>query len=80
MVLNDLAIGYVVVGIAVCAEPVGDQSLDVGRRDSGDEAGFVRLPLQQGMRDIVTVPHALLVGMRRRHRIVAVVEDAAGKK
>src|ERR1700674_849728 len=80
MALNDLAIGCVVVSTAVCAERVGDQSLNVGRRDSGDGASFAGASLQQGVRDIVTIPHALLVRMRRRHRIAAVVEDTPGEK
>ena len=51
-----------------------------GAEISSDGASFVRLPLQQGVRDIVAIPHTFLARMRRRHGIVAVVEDTAGKK
>ena len=42
-----------------------DQLLDVWSRDAGDAAGFVLAVLQHGLRDIVAIAHALLIGVAR---------------
>jgi hypothetical protein len=51
------------------------QFLDVWRRDAGDAADFVLAVLQHGLRDIVAVAHALLVGVARAHQVAAIIEE-----
>src|ERR1700758_3753119 len=57
-------------------DAVTNQTLDLWSRHAGDAAGFRLAILQQRLRDIVTVAHALLVGMRRAHAIAAVIKKA----
>jgi len=57
-----------------------DQFLDVRRRDAGDAAGFVLAVLQHGLRDIVAIAHALLVGMARAHQVAAIIEEKTGEE
>ena len=56
------------------------QLLDVWSRDAGDAACFVLAVLQHGLRDIVAVAHALLVGVARAHQVAAIIEEKAGKE
>src|SRR6202030_4151971 len=51
------------------------QFLDVRSRDAGDAAGFLLAVLQHGLRDIVAITHALLVGMARAHQVAAIIEE-----
>src|ERR1019366_3123817 len=51
------------------------EGLDIGRRHPGDRSGFGLAALQECLRYIIPIPHALLVGMARAHRIAAIVED-----
>ena len=52
-----------------------DQPLDLRRRDPADRARSALSFLQKGLRDIVTVTHALLVGVARAHPIATVIEQ-----
>jgi len=56
------------------------QLLDVWSRDAGDAACFVLAVLQHGLRDIVAVAHALLVGVARAHQVAAIIEEKAGEE
>src|ERR1700722_9628753 len=54
-----------------------DEPLDLRRRDPANCAGLALPFLQKGLRDIVTVTHALLVGMARAHPVAAIVVEKA---
>jgi hypothetical protein len=53
-----------------------NQFFNVWSRDSGDAACFVLAVLQLGLRYIVVVAHALLIGMARAHQVAAIIEQA----
>ena len=58
---------------------IDHRGLDFMCRHTSDAAGFVFSLLQDGVRDIVAVARALLVGMRRGHLVAAVIEQAANE-
>jgi hypothetical protein len=62
------------------ADAVTNEALDFGSRHAVDAAGFRLAILQQRLRDVVPVTHALLVGMRRAHPVAAIVIKAAGEE
>src|SRR5262249_58476965 len=54
-----------------------DDALDVRRRQAGHPAGLLWPGLKEGVRDIIAVAHASLVGVRRAHAGAAIVEQTA---
>jgi hypothetical protein len=52
---------------------------DFGRGHASDAANFVLPLLQDGMRYIVPVAHATLVGVRGAHAVASIIEDATGQ-
>jgi hypothetical protein len=52
---------------------------DFGRGHAPDAANFVLPLLQDGMRYIVPVAHATLVGVRGAHAVASVIDDATGQ-
>jgi hypothetical protein len=57
-----------------------DQLLDVWSRCAGDAACILLAILQHGLRDIVAVAHALLVGAARAHQVAAIIEEKAAEE
>jgi hypothetical protein len=52
-----------------------NQPLDLWAGDARDRAGVRLVALQDRLRDVIAVAHALLVGVARAHRMAPVVED-----
>ena len=50
-----------------------------GAVNSNNIAGFVVALLQDRVGDVVAITRALLVGVRGRHAVAAVIENAAGE-
>lgn len=63
----------------MAADGVGHELLDLDGRHAADAANVFPPLLQDGMRHIVPVAYAELVGVRGAHAVAAVIEDAAGQ-
>jgi len=63
----------------VFADAVEHKGLDLGGRYACDTARFGLSPLQDRVRNIISVTHTELVGVRRAHAVAAVIEDATSQ-
>ena len=72
---NQIAIASVVICVQRFPQSVANKLFNVGRRHAGDGSRFAFSVLQQGVRHVVAITHALLVGVARAHRIAAIVEE-----
>src|SRR5215213_6680236 len=61
-------------------ECIDDYGFDLRCRDPRDRSGLAPAALGEDRRDIVAIADAALLGRARRHRVAAVVEDAADQK
>jgi hypothetical protein len=85
MLLDQIAFGYGWLGVnhAALSEMVPDRCHHCGfnlvRGHAGDAAGIFRPLLQEGMRHVISIPNALLVRMRGRHPLAALVKNPPGE-
>jgi hypothetical protein len=59
------------------ADRASSNRFDVRRRDAGNGASLILPTLQQRVRDVLAIAHALLGGVARTHGVAAIVKNLA---
>src|SRR5215813_13783150 len=78
--VRPLRASFLFLRLKVVLHGSNNELLDEGGRHAIDWGSVLGLPLNQGRRDVVAVPHAIFDRISRRHAVAAFVENTAGQK
>src|SRR6516165_8994416 len=84
MALEEVAIivGQLLPGAAraqMAAQRRHDERLNLCSGNAADQSAWLGLPLQHGLRDVIAVADATLVGMRWTHAVAPIVKEATAQ-